>query len=133
MEDCYIQRRRDGRFEGEVSIEGIDLSPIDGMFYKQDGKMFLYLKRRPVLEYDAETMSYKQRESMPYWSAQLEKQGDGVCAYRGEFMFLRLRFSIVGIWDKIMGQDKQRLNLYVERLPIQQQNIINLYNKGRNG
>jgi hypothetical protein len=48
-----------------------------------------------------------------------------VVAYKGEFIFMRFKYSIVGVWDRILGKDNQRLNLYIERLPMAQQSIIN--------
>jgi hypothetical protein len=42
---------------------------------------------------------------------------------------LRFRYSIVGVWDNILGKDKQRLNLFVERLPMSQQTIVNRINE----
>ena len=56
---------------------------------------------------------------------------DGVIEYKGEFMFMRFRFSIVGVWDKILGRDtnRQRLNLFVERLPMSEQTLLNSINE----
>ena len=44
-------------------------------------------------------------------------------------MFLRFKYSIVGVWDNVFGKDKQRLNLFVERLPMSEQTIINSNNE----
>jgi hypothetical protein len=52
-------------------------------------------------------------------------------AYKGEFAFMRFRFSITGVWDKVLGKDKQRLNLFVERLPLPEQTIINSINEAK--
>lgn len=64
----------------------------------------------------------------------MKKQTDNnVVAYKGEFFFMHLKYSIVGVWDKVFGTDKQRLNLYVERKPMGQQTLINAINKTKKG
>jgi hypothetical protein len=37
------------------------------------------------------------------------------------------------VWDKILGNEKQRLNLFVERLPMSQQTIVNSINEQKTG
>ncbi len=129
----YIERRSGGRYEGKVSIEGVDLSPIEATYFKENGKQYLWLKRKPMLEFDYESQSYRTRPCEPRWEAYLQKCGGGVVAYRGEFAFLRFRFSIVGVWDGVLAKDKERLNLIVERLPMTQQTIINAINDRNKG
>ena len=127
----FIQRSNGGLYLGKISIEGINLGNIEAQYFKKDGDNYLWLKRRRILEYDNKTQSYNEREPQPRWEAYLKKQmnGDAV-AYKGNFNFMRFRFSIVGIWDKVLGTDKQhRMNLYVERLPMAQQTIINGINE----
>ena len=123
----YLERKQGGRYEGKITIEGINLSPIVGQYFKKDGKTYLWLKRKKLLEYNNESQTYTERERRPQWEAYLEKQIDGdMVAFTGVFVFLRFRFEIRGVWDKILGKEKQqRLNLYVERLPLSQQTIIN--------
>lgn len=131
-----IERKHDGRYEGSVRVSGVDLSPIEATFFKdEDGDNYLWLKRRPVMEYDIETQSYRTRPRKPAFEAYLKKQLDAdSVAYRGEFMFMRFKFSIVGVWDVVLGRDNQRLNLFVERLPMSQQKILNDINtRRRNG
>ena len=112
----YIQRTQKGTFEGVVSIEGITLPSITGVYFKDDGENYLWLRRKKVLEYDFESQTYKEREAKPQFEAYLKKQMDGdTVAYKGEFFFMRFKFSITGVWDRILGNDKQRLNLFVER------------------
>lgn len=133
-EGCgYIERRQNGRYGGKVNIEGVVLDGVVGVYFKKDGDSYLWLRREKVLEYDEKTMTYKEREARPQWEAYLKKQlEDDTVAYKGEFNFLRFRFSIVGVWDRILGNDKrQRLNLYVERLPTSHQVIINAINKAK--
>ena len=133
-EGCgYIERGQNGRYGGKVNIEGVVLDGVVGVYFKKDGDSYLWLRRDKVLEYDDKTMTYKEREARPQWEAYLKKQlEDDTIAYKGEFNFLRFRFSIVGVWDRILGNDKrQRLNLYVERLPTSHQNIINAINKAK--
>ena len=121
----YIERHRGGKQKGVLRIERIDLSPIEGRYFtNSDGRKMLWLKRTPMLVYDDVLDKYERREKKPMWEAYLFKQqNSGDIAYRGEFVFLRFRFSIVGIWDKVLT-DKFRLNLFVERMPMKAQNII---------
>ena len=124
----YIERCAGGTYEGRITIDGVSLEGgIVGMYFKRDERNYLWLKRKCILEYDNKTMSYKEREAKPSWECYLQKQmDDNTVAYKGEFTFMRFRFSIVGVWDRILGTDKQhRLNLFVERLPMSQQTIIN--------
>lgn len=127
----YVERKERGAYLGSLNIEGIALSPIQGVYFTDEGNNYLWLKRKRVLEYDAESQTYKEREASPKWEAYLKKEIDGsVVAYKGEFNFLRFRFSIVGVWDRVLGTDKkQRLNLFVERLPMGKQTIINGINE----
>lgn len=127
----FIERNLNGTYTGQMFIEGINISPINGVYFKQDGENYLWLKRNKILEYNDTTMSYKERDAKPAWEAYLKKEvNNSAVAYKGEFMFMRFRFSIVGIWDKVLGTDKNhRLNLFVERLGIDKQNIINTINE----
>lgn len=126
----FIERKQGGRYEGKITIDGISLPYISAVFFKDGESNYLWLKRKKVLDYDYESQIYKEREAKPQWEAYLMKQLDGnVVAYKGEFFFLHFRYSIVGVWDKIFGTGKQRLNLYVERKPMGQQTIINAINK----
>lgn len=129
----WIERQPGGKYEGQVVIERIDLSPIEAVYFKDGDDNYLWLKRKPLMEYDMESMSYKTRPREPRWEAYLKKQLDGdVVAYRGEFLFMHFKFSIVGVWDTIMGRNNShRLNLYIERLPMSQQTIINGINERR--
>ena len=121
----FLQKTREGRYEGELHIEGIDISPIFGVLFKQDGKNYLWLRRKDLLIYDEATQKYIKRKREPRWEAYLEKQmNNDVVEYKGEFLFLRFRFTISGVWDGVFGRDKQRLNFYVDRLPMAQQDII---------
>lgn len=128
----YIQRTPEGRYEGSVKIEGnIDLSPIEGVYFKEDGESYLWLKRKPVLEYDEEKQEYRKRERLPKWECYLKKLvGNDAVEYKGEFIFMHFRFTITGVWDNVFGKDKKlRLNLFVERSPMSQQTIINSINE----
>lgn len=126
-----IERKQEGRYEGAVRIEGIDLTPVEATFFKDDnGDSYLWLKRKPIMEYDFESQTYTTRQRKPSFEAYLKKQiNDSVVAYKGEFMFMRFKFSIVGIWDVVLGKENQRLNLFVERLPLSQQTILNDINQ----
>lgn len=126
----YIQRTQKGTFEGVVSIEGITLPSIVGVYFEDEGNKYLWLRRKKVLEYDFESQMYKERDAKPKFEAYLKKQiDDGTIAYKGEFIFMRFKYSITGLWDRVLGNDKQRLNLFVERLPQSEQTIINSINE----
>ena len=129
----HIQRSREGVYQGSLTIDGVNLEGgIEATYFTQDGKNYLWLKRKKMMEYDFESQTYRTRKREPQWEAYLEKQVDGnTVAYKGTFTFLRFRYSIVGVWDKILGNDKQRLNLFVERLPMAQQTILNGINERR--
>lgn len=126
----YIERKKNGLYSGAISIDGIDLGDIDCSFLQENGKKYLWLKRHPILEYDDETLSYKKRNRRPMWEVYMEKQYDnGIVAYRGEFTFFRFKYAIVGIWEKTYGgPSQQKMNLYVDRLPMSKQTIINRIN-----
>ena len=88
------------------------------------------------MEYSFERQEYINRERRPRLDIYMKKQvdGDGVVAYKGEFMFMRFKFSITGVWDSILGKDtRQRLNLYVERLPLSQQTLLQSINDRKRG
>ena len=123
----YIEQTDAGAFKGRISIDGVSLGAIVGQYFKKDDETYLWLRRNRVLEYDAERECYKERDARPYWETYLKKGIENdICAYRGEFIFLHFRYSIVGVFDKVLGTDKlKRLNLYVERLPMSEQTIIN--------
>lgn len=128
-ENGYL-RKHDSRYEGNLTIDGVNISPIEGMYFKQDNKSYLWIKRKPMLVYDENTMSYKTKVREPRWECYLEKQINSSIHYRGTFMFLRFKFSIVGIYDSSL----ERLNLYVDRLPMNEQTIINnINNNNKNG
>lgn len=129
----YVERKKDGTYGGSLTIEGITLQGgITAVYFKDDGENYLWIRRKKVLEYDFESQSYKEREAKPQFEAYLKKQIDnGSVAYKGEFAFMRFKYSITGVWDKVLGNDKHRLNLFVERLPLSQQTIINSINESR--
>lgn len=130
----YIQRSQGGAYDGKITIDGIALPAISAVFFKDNEESYLWLKRKKVLDYDYESQTYKEREARPQWEVYMKKQTDNnVVAYKGEFFFMHLKYSIVGVWDKVFGTDKQRLNLYVERKPMGQQTLINAINKTKKG
>lgn len=127
----HIERKAGGLYQGTISISGINLGAITAQYFKRDNDTYLWLKRKRILEYNDKTLSYTERDAQPRWEAYLKKQvNDSTVAYKGEFMFMRFKFSIVGIWDRILGTDsQQRMNLYVERLPMNEQTIVNNINE----
>lgn len=121
----YLERSAGGNYEGRISVEGIDLSPITGVMFKQDSKSYLWLRRKDILEYDYDQQRYISRKREPRWEAYLEKQMDGnVVAFKGEFLLMRFRFSITGVWDGVFGKDKSRINFFIDRVPMDRQDII---------
>ena len=126
----YIQRSQGGSYDGKITIEGILLPAISAVFFKDNGENYLWLKRKKVLDYDYESQTYREREAKPQLEVYMKKQlEDNVVAYKGEFFFLHFKYSIVGVWDKVFGIDKKRLNLFIERLPLSQQTVINAINE----
>jgi hypothetical protein len=125
----FVERTRDG-YAGRITIEGINLGEIVATYFKKENETFLWLRRMKILEYDDVSQSYVEREARPKWECYLKKQvDDNVVAFKGEFNFMRFRFSIAGVWDGVLGMDKHRLNLYVERMEKRQQRIINNINE----
>ena len=121
----YIQRGAKGELVGDMRIEGVDISPIVGVMFKDNGNSYLWLRRKDVMVYDTEEQKFFTRKREPRWEAYLEKQVNGsVVAYVGEFIFLRVRYTINGVWDKTLGLEASRLNLFVERMPMDKQDII---------
>lgn len=129
----YVERKKDGTYGGSLTIDGINLQGgITATYFKDVGESYLWIRRKKVLEYDFESQAYHEREARPPFEAYLKKQlNDGTVAYKGEFAFMRFKYSITGVWDKVLGNDKHRLNLFVERLPLSQQTIINSINESR--
>lgn len=126
----FIERKNDGRYEGRITIDGVSMPSISAVFFKEENESYLWLKRKKILDYDFESQTYREREAKPQWEAYLKKQlEDNVVAYKGEFFFLHFKYSIVGVWDKVLGIDKKRLNLFIERLPLSQQTVINAINE----
>lgn len=125
----HIERLAGGEYGGEITVEGINLSPVIAQYFKDGDDNYLWIRRKPLLEYNPQTMKYQKRQREPYFEAYLKKQkNEDAFAYVGEFTFMRFKFKIVGIWDSIL-RDNKRLNLFVERLPMSQQTIINNINK----
>lgn len=123
----YIQKGKNG-FEGEITIEDIVLSPIEGKFfvYKKDKRQYLCLKRKPILEYNQEIKRYETRPREPRWETYLQRQDNDNIPYVGTFVFLHFKFKIQGTWDLTdMGKKTKKMNLFIERLPMQEQTIIN--------
>lgn len=122
----YIERNGYGNYTGALTVEGINLSPIEGQYFKKDGETFLFIKRKPKMEYDVDKGAYVTRERKPNVQIYLKKQvgGDGVVVYKGNFMFMRFKFNIEGVWDAILGKERNRLNLFVERAPRQDQTLL---------
>lgn len=129
----YIERRAGGVYGGVIAIDGITIPNLIGQYFKQDGITYLWLKRQKILEYDQDMQKYFERESKPQFEVYLKKQiNNNVVIFKGEFIFMHFVYEITGLWDEVLGMEKQRrLNLYVERLPMSKQKIINSINERR--
>lgn len=126
----YIERKSGGRFDGTLRIDSVDISPITAVAFKEGSKTYLWLRRKDMLVYDENTQQYLTKKREPRWEAYLEKQVEGsAVAYKGEFHFLMFKYEIVGVWDKVFGKEKSRMNFFVERLPMEKQDIINGINE----
>ena len=127
----YLEKGKDG-FAGKINIEDVDLSPIEGMFfiYEKDKKQYLWIKRKPVMEYDVNLKKYILRVREPRWEVYMKKQEYGQIDFSGEFIFLHFKFKINAIWDNTeIGKKKKRINFFIERLPMEHQTIINNINE----
>jgi len=126
----YIERVTGGRYEGRVTIDGVRLDNIEGVYFERKGRTYLWLKRKPKMEYDMKTGKFIERPSTPAWETYLEKTAtNGAVAFKGECIFMRFRYSVTGIWDAVLGKDKQRLNLFIERMADKDQTIIRNINE----
>lgn len=126
----YIELTK-GEYVGELVIDGISISPIVGLFFKDSGTQWLWVKRKRELEYDIESGEYKAKKPRPSFEAYLKKQINSNVAYKGEFIFFKFKYRIFAIWEE-NEHKKGRLNLFVERLQIEEQNIIKLINQRNN-
>lgn len=125
----YIEFKK-GEYVGELSIDGVNISPIVGYYFKDGSQQWLWLKRKRVLEYDIESGNFKTRNPSPMFEVYMEKHKSPI-AYKGTFVFFKFKYNIVGIWDE-RNKDKQRLNFTIERCPNAEQNIIKRINDIRN-
>lgn len=117
----YIEKKK-GEYIGELSIDGVNISPIKAVFFKDGGKHWLWIHRKRILEYDIESQTFKSRNPSPMFETYLLKEKNGSpIAYKGVAMFFRFKYTIIGIWD---ANKKERLNICVDRLPMEEQAII---------
>lgn len=125
----YLERKAGGLYHGDMVIEGVDVSPIVGTFFKDEGENYLWLRRQSIFEYNLDTGEYVSKTPRPMWQVYLKEQKDKQIAYRGSFIFFHFKFNIVGIWDNLHKYDK--LVFFVERAAREEQSIINEINKKR--
>lgn len=119
----YLARKDKSYYLGELSIDRIDISPIEATFFEREDETYLWMKRRPILEYDGQ--SYKQRLRRPHWECYLKKKKDARDTFEGAFIFMRFKYTIIAQWDATYDDKFKRMNIYVERLPMEEQTIIN--------
>lgn len=125
----YVERKKDGDYSGVLKIDGVDLSPIVATLFRQDGNKYLWLRRKDIMEYDYDTSSFITRKREPQWECYLESGlQNNSPIMKGQFIFLRFKYSITGVWDVVIGE-KQRINLFVERLPLKAQTLLNEINE----
>lgn len=116
----YIELSK-GDYVGELSIDGVNISPIIGLLFKDNGKSWLWLKRKKILEYDFQKGEYYSRTPTPIFEVYLKrKTTNGKISYYGEFVFFKFKYSIVGMWSS-----NKRIELYIDRLPDNEQKIVN--------
>lgn len=116
----YIELSK-GDYVGELSIDGVNISPIIGLLFKDNGKSWLWLKRKKILEYDFQKGEYYSRTPTPIFEVYLKrKTTNGKISYYGEFVLFKFKYSIVGMWSS-----NKRIELYVDRLPDNEQKIVN--------
>lgn len=120
----FLMQKKDGKNEGTMCIDGVDISPIEGMYFAKGPDVYLWLKRKPILVYDEKTMSFLEKTARPKWEVYLKRVSGETHSYIGEFMFLRFKYKIFGIWDRNFGKDKKQINFFVERMPMNKQSII---------
>lgn len=118
----YIELTK-GEYVGELSIDGVNISPIVGFFFKDKRTRWLWIKRKRILEYDFENGTFANKDPKPSFETYLQKQSSGNVAYKGEFVFFKFKYSVVAFWDD--EKTKRKMTLSVERLPNKQQNILN--------
>lgn len=125
----YVERKKDGEYSGVLKIDGVDLSPIVATLFRQDCNKYLWLRRKDIMEYDYDTSSFITRKREPQWECYLESDlQNNSPIMKGQFIFLRFKYSITGVWDVVIGE-KQRINLFVERLPLKEQTLLNEINE----
>lgn len=126
----FVQRDDNGGYSGRITIDGVDLSPISAVLFEKDGEKLLWLQRKPIMDYNDETGAYTERARRPFWQCYLRKTcDDNGVAFDGEFMFLKFKYNIKGVWDTVFGMEKQRLNLFVERASSDKQTLLNAINE----
>lgn len=129
----FVERKPGGRYEGQLSVDGVFFPSVVATYFKKDGKNYVWIRRKDVMEYDYDSGTYRTRKAEPRWEAYMEKGVENnTVSYKGTFTFMRMRYSIEGVWDKVMGMDRQRLNLYIERLPMNEQTILKAINERNN-
>lgn len=135
MGDCYVNgfiEQKGDSFSGKVTIDGITLSPIIATYFKKGGDTYIWLRREDVMEYDFDSQRFFKRKAEPQWECYLKKEPDGnTISFRGDFVFMKFRYSVCGIWDRILGTEKNRLNLFIERKPMSEQTLLIAINKQR--
>lgn len=119
-----------GEYIGTLNIDGVDISPIVAYFFTKNHIKWLWIKRRQILEYDIDNNVFTKKNPTPKFEVYMKKQQQGNVAYKGEFVFFKFKYNIFAILNKNNG--KEKFDLYVERQPQENQNILNSINKAYN-
>lgn len=125
----YIEHFK-GEYVGNLKIDGVDISPIVAYFFTKNHVKWMWIKRKPILEYDIDTCVFTKKNPTPKLEVYMKKQQQGNVAYKGEFVFFKFKYNIFAILNKNNG--KEKFDLYVERQPQENQNILNSINKAYN-
>lgn len=128
----YIERKSGGAYEGEITVDGVFLGDISGVYFKECGKTYLWLRRKKKLEYIMESQQFIAKEQTPRWEVYMSRIEGKPYVFHGKFMFLRFKYAIYGVWDRNGDSRKERLNLFVDRLDMKEQDIILKINRNNN-
>lgn len=128
----YVSRQQDGGYGGEITIDGVSLGEISAVYFREDGKTYLWLRRKKKLEYIIESQRFIAKDPKPKWETYLEKVSGKPYSFVGTFMFLRFKYRIYGVWDRNEDARKERMNLFVDRLDMREQDIILKINHNNN-
>ena len=80
-----------------------------------------------------ESQQFVSKEQKPRWEVYMRRVDGKPYSFYGTFMFLRFKYAIYGVWDRNEDTKKERLNFFVDRLDMKDQDIIQKINRNNNG